>query len=183
MKRFLLLLIALLTFASATAYAQYAPDSKVHVTSRGAQIFCNGERLSKEEALTLFSDYGGLDRSEFYSTYRKGYRTGVGLSIGGASAIVLGTMTTGTAAVVAVVLALPLAASDQPMPRGLNACIYTGAALSSLGSLALLAGIPTSIVYRTRIKDLAMGYNSISSKKAELTFGPTASGMGLALNF
>ena len=65
----------------------------------------------------------------------------------------------------------------------MNACIYTGAALSSLGSLALLAGIPTSIVYRTRIKDLAMGYNSISSKKAELTFGPTASGMGLALNF
>lgn len=183
MKRFILLSITLLAFASAAAYAQYVPGSKVHVTSRGAQIFCDGERISKEEALTLFSDYGGLDRSEFYSTYRKGYRTGVGLAVGGASGIVLGTMTTGITAVVAVVLSIPLAASDQPMPKALNACLYTGTALSSLGALAMLAGIPTSIIYRARIKDLAMGYNAISSQKAELTFGPTASGLGLALNF
>lgn len=183
MKRFYLLSFLFWIIASSAAYAQYIPENKGYVTSRGAKIFCDGETLTKDEALALFSDYGGLDRSEFYASYRKGYRVGVGLAVGGASSIVLGSMMSGSAAVAALVLAFPLAMSEEPMPVAVDAFLYTGLALTSVGTLAMLAGIPTAIVYRVRVKDLAMGYNAASSSRSELTFGPTASGVGFALKF
>lgn len=183
MKRSFLVSLLFWIIAAASASAQYVPEHKAYITSRGAKIFCDGERLTADEALALFSDCGGVDRSEFYSSYRKGYRTGVGLAVGGASAVVLGSLSMSSAAVVAVVLAIPLAMSEEPMPAAVNAFLYSGLALTSLGGLAMIAGIPTAIVYRARIKDLVLGYNAASSSRTELTFGPTASGVGFALNF
>ena len=88
MKRLLLAAIALIITVSASA--QYATSTPVQIEARGSRIFSNGEKLTVDQAEVLFSDFGGQDRGEEYLSNRAGYKTGVGLSVGGAAVFAVG---------------------------------------------------------------------------------------------
>ena len=168
MQRFILF-IGLIVASTAVSNAQYAYPSEI--TSRGSKILVDGEKLDPQQAAALFSDLGGAQMGDDYLLNRKGYRTGVALSVTGASAMVLGTVTFYTGLIVGLAYALPGSIAGEEIPSWPDAVIYTGAGLAISGAAALIAGIPTASVYRHRIK------------KAVASFSPARSGIGIAMNF
>ena len=109
----LLLLLTFLSFAYA-ASAQYATSSHVpYISVKGSRVFIEGEMLPKDQAAALFSDMNGVDRSGDYLKYRAGYKTGMGLSIGGASLVVTGSLIGVGAMFTAIIVGIPLAISGD----------------------------------------------------------------------
>ena len=182
MKRILLLTSALLCFI--TASAQYATVPQGQLTHRGAKVFSDGQRLTPDQAVLLFSDMGGLDRSGDYLNYRKGYRTGAGLMIGGASAMVLGSITFTGFAITALIVGLPLSFAGKEIPVGIDIGLYSGFVIASAGFASLIAGIPVLCINKDRMRGLVNDYNAGSSAQdLSLNFGPAPSGVGFTLNF
>lgn len=184
MKRLLLAVFALVI--AATASAQYVSSTPAQIEARGSRIFCDGEKLSKEKAAALFSDFDGADRSDEYLRYRKGYKTGVGLSVGGASLVVLGGSAFCVSSVLALVAVPLIGASGQEVPKGLEVALSASLGSAALGAVMMLAGIPTASVYQHRIKKMSKEYNALSAKDSEkpmLTFAPAKSGIGITMSF
>ena len=175
MKR-IIILFALIVSSAAISHAQYANPS--HINSRGSKIIAEGERLTPQQAATLFSDFGGAQMGEEYLTNRKGYRTGVALSVTGASMFAVGYVTFGYGFLVCLVDAF--AGGELVWPE---AVLYTGAGIATAGGLMTLAGIPTAAVYRHRIKKATSLYNDAGGLKPAVTFSPARSGIGIAMNF
>lgn len=182
MKRILLsLFAALLSFA---ASAQFATVPHGGIEARGSRIFCDGEKLSKEKAAALFSDFGGADRSDEYLRYRKGYKTGVGLSVGGASLVVLGGSAFCVSSVLAVIAVPLIGASGQEVPKELEVALSASLGSAALGAVMMLAGIPTASVYQHRIKKMSKDYNALGQKQEPVvSFRPASSGLGVAMVF
>lgn len=182
MKRILLSLFAALVCLAASA--QYATPPQGELKAKGSRIYCDGTRLSKEMAAVVFSDFGGVDRSEDYLRYRSAYKAGVGMSVGGASLAVLGGMTFTVSAVVALVAGIPASISGGELPKGIETGISVGAASAILGTAVMLAGIPTAAVYQHRIKKMVKSYNELGAKpEPVVTFRPASSGIGIAMTF
>jgi hypothetical protein len=182
MKRILLSLFAVLISIAASAQYASVPHSELEV--RGSRIFCDGEKLSKEKAAALFSDFGGVDRGDEYLRYRKGYKTGVGLSVGGASLVVLGGSAFCVSSVLTVVTAPLIAASGQEVPKELEVALSASLGSAALGAVIMLAGIPTASVYQHRIKKMSKDYNALGQKQEPVvSFRPASSGLGIAMTF
>lgn len=182
MKRIILLISALLCFI--TASAQYASAPQGRLTHRGAKVFSDGQRLTQDQAVLLFSDMEGVDRSGDYLDYRKGYRTGAGLMIGGASAMVIGSVTLSGFAISALIVGLPLAFAGKEMPVGIEIGLYSGLAIASVGFASMVAGIPVLCINKDRMRSLVNDYNAGSSAQdLSLNFGSAPSGVGFTLNF
>lgn len=182
MKRILLSLFAVLI--SIAASAQYASVPHGELEARGSRIFCDGEELSKEQAAALFSDFGGVDRGDEYLRYRKGYKTGVGLSVGGASVMVVGGAATYVTTAIVVIAGAGASLSGEPLPKGLEAALYGTYATTAAGALMMLAGIPTASVYQHRIKKMSKDYNALGQKQEPVvSFRPASSGLGVAMVF
>ena len=180
MKRFILV-FALFVTSVAVSNAQYAYPSEI--TSRGGKIFAYGEKLEPTDAAQLLSEVGGLELGEDYLSYRKGYRTGVGLSVGGAAATVVGTMAFYTGVVLVFAVSVPTSLAGQEPPIWPEAVMYAGGAVAVSGAALVVAGIPTACVYRHRIKKVTDEYNSTVTSKPVVTFSPARSGIGIAMNF
>ena len=60
---------------------------------------------------------------------------------------------------------------------------YTGAAMSITGALMTVAGIPTTIIFKKRIKNTAAEYNASVSSRQTLALSPARSGIGIAITF
>lgn len=182
MKRILLSLFAALISLAASAQFATSPHGEIKV--RGSRIFCDGEKLSKEKAAALFSDFGGVDRGDEYLRYRKGYKTGVGLSVGGASLVVLGGSAFCVSSVLAVVTVPLIAGSGQEVPKELEVALSASLGSAALGAAIMLAGIPTAAVYQHRIKKMVKSYNELDAKpEPVVTFRPASSGIGVAMTF
>lgn len=170
-----LILIILAASISIMASAQHAKDPQGMLSARGARIYSDGVKLTTDQSFALFSDFGGYDRGSEYLKNRQGYRTGVGLSIGGASLVVIGLPASYIATAVAVAYGLASAGGAE-VPVGVEAAIYGTYGATIAGALVMLAGIPVASVYQHRIKKMTKDYNG-------LTFGPASSGIGVAMNF
>lgn len=169
MKRIIVVLIAVL--AAVSASAQYADMENRTVDIKGSRVFVDGEKLSKEAATSLFADLNGVDRSGDYLKYRKGYKAGLGMVIGGASLVSAGALVMGGGAVSALILGIPVALTGEDMPKGVDIALGVGCGAMIAGAAVLVAGIPTLCVYKSRLNNL------------EASFGPQSSGLGLALRF
>lgn len=180
MKRFILV-FALFVTSVAVSNAQYAYPSEI--TSRGGKIFAYGEKLEPTDAAQLLSEVGGLELGEDYLSYRKGYRTGVGLSVGGAAAAVVGTMAFYTGVVFVLAVSVPTSLAGKELPIWPEAVMHAGGAVAVSGAALVVAGIPTACVYRHRIKKVTDEYNSTVTSKPVVTFSPARSGIGIAMNF
>lgn len=171
MKR-IILILGLIVASAAAAHAQYIQPSEI--SSRGSRIFVEYDKLTPEQAAQLFTDFGGSQMGEEYLTNRKGYKTGVALSVAGPSMCVLGycTMTLGG-----------LMSLDYEHGKVGEAVAYTGIAMTISGVAMTVAGIPTAIVYRKRIKKATDEYNSSMASKPVVAFTPASSGIGIAMKF
>ena len=181
----LLLLLTFLSFAYA-ASAQYATSSHVpYISVKGSRVFIEGEMLPKDQAAALFSDMNGVDRRGDYLKYRAGYKTGMGLSIGGASLVVTGSLIGVGAMFTAIIVGIPLAISgDQAYLNNAQIAMITAEVATITGLACVVAGIPTLCIYQRRIKDIAIEHAALTnSRQLSLTVGPTANGLGLALAF
>ena len=192
MKRLLQILSLILVGYAASAQT-YAP-----VEIKGSRVFMEGKRLTKSEAVSLFSDFHGTDRSSEYLRYRSAYKTGLGLTVGG-SVLTLGggfTFVTGVAVVVAGGITLPLFAGVDVIAGTDTSSEYSSeifgkantilnvGLFATLGGVAMLAsGIPTLCVYNSRLNHMEEDYNKAYLIPLEVTFGPQRHGFGFALTF
>lgn len=167
-------MLLLLVFMGINAMAQN--DSPMAASEpidiRGSRVFVEDSKLDKYSAAACFSSLGGVDRSRDYLKYRAGYKTGLGLTIGGASLALVGSVTTFAGFIVG--LSKGLAKQNT-----LGADIALGFGLGSVfaGSACFIAGIPTLCVYKTRLNRLEKEYNT------SLKLQTSSNGLGLALCF
>ena len=161
MKRSILLLF--LVFIGINAMAQeFSTDAigKKPIDIRGSKVYVDGYKLDKQSAAACFTSLDGIDRSMDYLKYRKGYKTGLGLTVGGAGLAVVGLYTT-----VAGIAELS------------DAWFYVGAASFVTGTFCFIAGIPTICVYKTRLNRLEKKYNT------SLQIGTSSNGLSMAISF
>ena len=161
MKRHIfLLLFALIGMSAMAQYSSSAELVDKPLDIRGSRVFVDGVKLDKYSAAACFSSVDGVDRSADYLKYRAGYKTGLGLTVGGAGLAVVGLYTT-----VAGIAELS------------DAWFYAGAASSVIGTFCFIAGIPTICVYKTRLNRLEKKYNT------SLQIGTSSNGLSMAISF
>lgn len=158
MKRIVFLIVSCLM--------AYAASAQTVVDINGSRVFQSGEKLSKEEAVLLMSDINGMDMSDDYLKYRKGYKAGLGMTIGGASLALVGAAGT----VTSVLLALPYAFAGKESTM-LDVALGTSMVCAVGGIAVMIAGIPTLCVYKKRLNGL----------ETEISAHP--GGIGLTLRF
>lgn len=158
MKRIVFLIVSCLM--------AYAASAQTVVDIKGSRVFQGGEKLSKEEAVLLMSDINGMDMSDDYLKYRKGYKAGLGMTIGGASLALVGAAGT----VTSVLLALPYAFAGKESTM-LDVALGTSMVCAVGGIAVMIAGIPTLCVYKKRLNGL----------ETEISAHP--GGIGLTLRF
>ena len=184
MKRFYVICIGLLIAVCASA--QYVPGYS-SLETKGSRVYADGVLLDKSAAASCFSNLDGVDRSGEYLKYRSAYKAGLGLAIGGASAVAVGSVTAlvGLVATVVVAPAAAVGGEEIPeeIPEEITGTAIAGVSVMGVGLAALVAGIPTMSIYKKRIKDLSDSYNSQRRQGAEVSFGGQSCGVGLALNF
>ena len=173
MKRHIFLLLFALFGMSAMAQ-NVSLDSaagKSPIDIRGSKVYVDDCKLDKYSAAACFSSVDGVDWSGEYLKYRAGYKTGLGLTIGGAAMMPLGScMFWGgflwgwTAETDAGVFAA-------------QTLIFLGAGSTVAGAACVLAGIPTLCVYKTRLNRLEKKHNT------SLSIGASGNGFSMAISF
>ena len=188
MKRLILIWASLLI--ATAAFAQYHDGADELMKMKKGSLWLGEEKITKENVQMVFSD------AEYQERWRKanaGYKTGLGLTIGGsaltaAGATLLGcfyvkSMIYDTRSVWEVIFGQDIAAEIEDF-RGEKTVTLSGEVMICVGIPVLLAGIPTLCVYNSRMKNLAEDYNaSRKSPEVSLNFGNQQHGVGLALNF
>ena len=194
MKR--IILLALLSLVAFSASAQYAAVDGQQLTVRFGRVYSDGIKLNDAQAAALFAQLDGLDgmsRIKDYTYYRDKYKTGAWLTASGTVSTFAGYIMS--------LFGLIMAISE---PVGVPEPEYTSSSVNAIGTGLLLGGsvmfyggIGCSIAgvsmlgrNNSNLKSLARTYNAFSRTNSfsginstELFFGPTASGLGLALNF
>jgi hypothetical protein len=182
MKRLLLAVFALVI--AATASAQYVSSTPSQIEARGSRIFSNGEKLTVNQAVALFSDFAGQDRGKEYLRNRAGYKTGVGLSVGGAALFAIGAPSAVIATAFAIGHGVSAGFSGKEVPTEVEVAICGTYGATLAGALIMLAGIPTASVYQHRIKKMSEDYNALGQKQEPVvSFRPASSGLGVAMVF
>lgn len=160
MKKILMIIVAVV-LGSLAANAQISSD----IYRKGKDLCISGERLSPEMVISM------IGSDNYYDTYvgaRKQYKSGLGLTIAGATTIGFGIL------VGAVGLA------------GLDGDIYTcGIAMDALGAMMLDAGIPLLIIGKKRLNWCADDYNRSKNGYPAVTLnvGAQRYGTGISLRF
>lgn len=195
MKRFIFLFI-LLT-AALPVSAQYMPAEGL-ITRKGTKIFAEGRKLTKGEiaaTLSMVQDDSGAGYDVRWTKARRGYNAGIALtSIGSVFCFTGGiAFSCGMMVLVASGMTFPLYAVSGDND-GLDEVMQNASLVMAAGGIAALAGtaflgagIPLLCVNKARMKRIVRDYNGLYSgnqaSALTLNFGPTASGVGLALNF
>lgn len=188
MKRLIMIWASLLI--ATAAFAQYHDGADEFMTMKKGSLWLGAEKITKENVQMVFSD------AEYQERWRKvnaGYKTGLGLTIGGsaltaAGAALLGSfykhrMMYDTRSIWVMIFGKDFT-DDIETLRGEHIAAWSGEVMLYVGIPVLLAGVPTLCVYKSRMNGLAEDYNA-SRKPSEvsLNFGNQQHGVGFALNF
>jgi hypothetical protein len=172
MKRHIFLLLFALIGMSAMAQYSNPGVENEPIDIRGSRVFVDGFKLDKYNAAACFSSIDGVDMSAEYLKYRAGYKTGLGLTIGGASLAVVGF---GTA--VTGYLAAYYKSNDGKDYSVEDTVGAIGVVSVVAGAACVLAGIPTICVYKARLNRLEDDYNT------SLRIGASPGGLSMAISF
>ena len=172
MKRYIFLFLFVFTGINAMAqeFSQDAFDQKP-IDIRGSKVYVDGQKLDKYSAAACFSSLDGVDRSYDYLNYRRGYKTGLGLTIGGAAMVPVGY---------GLFLGGFVWAWTSDSYAGVyagEATMFVGIGSMVAGAACFIAGIPTICVYKTRLNRLEKKYNT------SLQFGTSSNGLALTISF
>lgn len=171
MKRHIFLLLFALIGMSAMAQYSNPGVENEPIDIRGSRVFVDGFKLDKYNAAACFSSIDGVDRSAEYLKYRAGYKTGLGLTIGGVALMPVGY---------GMFLGGFIWAWNAETTAGCiagEAVMLLGAGSIVAGGLCVLAGIPTLCVYKTRLNRLEKKYNT------SLSVGSSPGGLSMAISF
>lgn len=171
MKRHIFLLLFALIGMSAMAQYSNPGVENEPIDIRGSRVFVDGFKLEKYNAAACFSSIDGVDRSAEYLKYRAGYKTGLGLTIGGVALMPVGY---------GMFLGGFIWAWNAETTAGCiagEAVMLLGAGSIVAGGLCVLAGIPTLCVYKTRLNRLEKKYNT------SLSVGSSPGGLSMAISF
>ena len=188
MKKAILFLLALCWAVS--ALAQYVPEwHQGEMKRKGAVLSIRGEKLGRETTMAVLDQVGGPDMVMAWEKYRKERGWGIGLTAGGYTLAAAGfgfSFTYILAGVVGTMIAAPfgqdavdnLWADLDPMVQAGTIGMVAGLAVGTTGVVLLCVG-------NGNMKKLAKACDAagLPPVTAELTFGPTPSGVGLALRF
>ena len=191
MRRFIV--VIMLMFLSLGAWAQYAGTGAIRRV--GTHIEMNGERLSPEAQSALLANIGGKDYNSDWDKARKGRNTGVGLVVGGGTATILGggvlVLGAATSLIGATIGGTVGSIGGQEgaqkgAEEGASAegpIMTAGLITAGLGLVATVVGIPMITSNNKILNGIVNTYNNGGRPSAQLNFGPTYNGIGLALVF
>ena len=100
-------------------------------------------------------------RSGDYLTYRKGYKAGLGMTVGGAACAVVGGVAFLGSFVAALAHGLSASFAGEEVPIWVDAALYTSTVVTLGGTAVFLAGMPTLCVYKNRLNKLEKAYNGL----------------------
>ena len=188
MKKFILLFLLLV---GTQAFAQYVPEwHQGELKKKGTVLAIQKQKLDKETTQAILNQVGGPEMVASWDKYRKERGWGIGLTAGGYSLAVAGFCFGGVYLMAGIIGTIFVAIGGQeavdqmwadlgPKVQIGGAAMLTGLAVGTTGVVLLCVG-NGNMRKIARTCDAA-GLEPVPA--AQLTFGPTPSGVGLALRF
>ena len=188
MKKFILLFLLL---AGTQAFAQYVPEwHQGELKKKGTVLALQGEKLDKATTQAILDQVGGPDMVAAWDKYRKERGWGIGLTAGGYTLAAAGFCFGGVYVLAGVVGTIFVAIGGQEavdkMWEDLGPKVQIGGAAMLTGLAVGTTGVVLLCVGNGNMKKLARTCDAAGLEPiptAQLTFGPTPSGVGLALRF
>jgi len=194
MKKFLVLLSALLWAAS--AFAQYVPEwYQGDLKKKGTVLAIQGEKLDRETTEAILNQVGGPEMVDAWNKYRKERGWGIGLTSGGYTLAAAGFCYGGVYLIGGVFASIFAAMFGQeavdsvwedlgPKVTAGGIAMFTGLAVGTTGVVLLCVGNGNMRKTARLCNEAGLPVpEPVVTPTAELTFGPTPSGVGLALRF
>lgn len=144
---------------------------KKRIDIRGSKVYVDGRKLDKYSAAACFSSLNGVDMSADYLKFRKGYKAGLGLTIGGAAMIPVGY------GIFFGGLLCALPAETNAGTIAGECLVYIGIGSIVTGAFCFIAGIPTICIYKTNLNRLEKKYNT------SLQIGTSSNGLAMTISF
>ena len=188
MKKFILLFLLL---AGTQAFAQYVPEwHQGELKKKGTVLALQGEKLDKATTLAILDQVGGPDMVAAWDKYRKERGWGIGLTAGGytlaAASFCFGGVYLMAGIIGTVFAAIGGQEAVDNMWADLGPMVQIGAVGTVTGLVVGTTGVVILCVGNGNMRKLARTCDAAGLEPvpaAELTFGPTPSGVGLALRF
>ena len=188
MKKFILLFLLL---AGTQAFAQYVPEwHQGELKKKGTVLALQGEKLDKATTQAILDQVGGPEMVAAWDKYRKERGWGIGLTAGGYTLAAAGFCFGGVYVLAGVVGTIFVAIGGQEavdkMWADLGPKVQIGGAAMLAGLAVGTTGVVLLCVGNGNMKKLARTCDAAGLEPlptAQLTFGPTPSGVGLALRF
>ena len=189
MKRVIILLLGLLWAAS--AFAQYVPEwHQGDLKRKGTVLALQGMKLDRATTDAILNQVGGADMVASWDKYCKERGWGIGLTAGGFTLAAAGVAFGGVYLVAGLVGTIFAAIGGQEAVDKLWADLGPRVYIGGVGMIAGLAAGTTGIVLlsvgNSNLKKLARTCDAAGlgpQPGVQLAFGPTPSGVGLALRF
>ena len=189
MKRVLVLLLGLLWAVS--AFAQYVPEWRQgDLKKKGTVLALDGMKLDRATTDAILDQVGGPEMVASWDKYCKERGWGIGLTAGGFTLAAAGVAFGGVYLVAGLVGTIFAAIGGQEAVDKLWADLGPRVYIGGAGMLAGLAAGTTGIVLlsvgNSNLKKMARTCDAAGlapAPAAQLAFGPTPSGVGLALYF
>ena len=189
MKKTVLLVLAL--FWALCAMAQYVPEwQQGELTKKGTALAIQKQKLDKETTRSILDQVGGPEMVASWGKYCKERGWGIGLTAGGYTLAAAGICFGGVYLVAGIVGTMFAAIGGQEAVDNLWADLGPMVQIGGIATLSGLAvgttGVVLLCVGNGNLKKLARTCDAAGLAPAPialLTFGPTPSGVGLALRF
>ena len=195
MKKTLLLLLALCWAASAMAQYAVAPEwYQGDLKKKGTVLALQGEKLDRATTEAILNQVGGPEMVASWDKYRKERGWGIGLTAGGYTLAAAGFCFGGVYVLAGVVGTIFVAIGGQeavdklwadlgPMVQIGGIAMFTGLAAGTTGVVLLCVGNGHMRKMAKTCDAAGLVPPPAEGTVAQLTFGPTPSGVGLALRF
>ena len=189
MKKTVFLLLALCWAVS--AWAQYVPEwHQGEMKKKGTVLAIQGERLGRETTMAILDQVGGPEMVTAWEKYRKERGWGIGLTAGGYTLAAAGFCFGGVYLMAGLIGTIFVAIGGQEAVDKMWADLGPKVQIGGIATLTGLAvgttGVVLLCVGNGNMRKLARTCDAaglVPVIDAQLTFGPTPSGVGLALRF
>lgn len=186
--RIIRLLVPVLLLLGGEALAQTVPDWQPgDLVRKGTRIAVDSVKLDKATTLLLLEGAGGPQLSADWEKYCKQRGWGIGLTAGGFTVAAAGLMYSMVMVVGGAVGSAFVAVGGEEAVQGvwdgMSPRISGGMVVAGVGAAAGVTGVVLLINGNTHLRRIVKDCNDPASGTVALTFGPTPSGIGLALHF
>jgi hypothetical protein len=191
MKKTVILVLALFWAVSAMAQYAVAPEwYQGDLKKKGTVLALQGEKLDRATTEAILNQVGGPDMVAAWDKYRSERGWGIGLTAGGYTLAAAGVCFGGVYFIAGVVGSMFAAIGGQEAVdkvwADLGPKVQIGGVAMLTGFVAGTTGVVLLCVGNGNMRKLAQACDAAGLAPVtdlQLTFGPTPSGMGLALRF